>query len=48
MLAANRHLRDVFTAKGNRVHYEEHYSGHEHLTWRATIANALVWSFHSH
>lgn len=48
MLTANRHLRDVLTAKGNRVHYVEHYSGHEHLTWRATIADALVWSFHSH
>jgi enterochelin esterase family protein len=48
MLTANRHLRDVLTAKGNHVHYVEHYSGHEHLSWRATIADALVWSFDSH
>jgi enterochelin esterase-like enzyme len=43
MLTANRHLRDVLTAKGNRVQYLEHYSGHEHLCWRATIAEALIY-----
>jgi enterochelin esterase family protein len=42
MLTANRHLRDVLLAKGNTVHYVEHFSGHEHVTWRATIADALV------
>jgi enterochelin esterase-like enzyme len=42
MLTANRHLRDVLLAKGNRVHYVEHSSGHEHLSWRATIADALI------
>jgi enterochelin esterase family protein len=43
MLTANRHLRDVLTAKGNRVRYVEHYSGHEHLSWRATIADAPIY-----
>jgi enterochelin esterase-like enzyme len=42
MLTSNRHLRDVLLAKGNRVHYAEHFSGHEHVSWRATIADALV------
>jgi enterochelin esterase-like enzyme len=42
MLTANRHLRDVLLAKGNRVRYVEHFSGHEHLSWRATIADALI------
>jgi len=44
MLTANRHLRDILTAKGNRVHYVEHYSGHEHVSWRATIADALIYT----
>lgn len=44
MLTANRHLRDVLMAKGNRVNYVEHYSGHEHLSWRATIADALIYA----
>jgi enterochelin esterase family protein len=42
MLTANRHLRGVLLAKGNRVHYVEHFSGHEQLSWRATIADALI------
>ena len=42
MLTANRHLRDVLLAKGNRVHYVEHFSGHEHVSWRTTIADALI------
>jgi enterochelin esterase family protein len=44
MLTANRHLRDVLTAKGNRIRYVEHYSGHEHLSWRATIPDALIYT----
>ena len=44
MLTANRHIRDVLMAKGNHVHYVEHYSGHEHLSWRATIADALIYT----
>lgn len=43
MLTANRHLRDVLLAKGNHVHYVEHFSGHEHVSWRATIGDALIY-----
>ena len=42
MLTANRHLRDVLLAKGNKVKYVEHFSGHEHVSWRATIGEALI------
>jgi enterochelin esterase-like enzyme len=42
MLTANRHLRDVLSAKGNKVRYVEHFCGHEHVSWRATIADALI------
>ena len=43
MLTANRHLRDVLLAKGNEVRLVEHFSGHEHLSWRASIADALIY-----
>jgi len=42
MLTADRHLRDVLLAKGNKVRYVEHFSGHEHVSWTATIADALI------
>jgi len=42
MLTANRHLRDVLLAKGIKVKYAEHFSGHEHISWRATIGEALI------
>lgn len=42
MLTANRHLRDVLLARGGRVRYVEHYAGHEHFSWRATIGDALI------
>jgi enterochelin esterase-like enzyme len=42
MLTASRHLRDVLLAKGNRAHYVERFSGHEHVSWRATIGDALI------
>jgi enterochelin esterase-like enzyme len=48
MLTANRHLRDVLRAKGNEVHYVEHFSGHEHVSWRATIAEALIALLNAH
>jgi enterochelin esterase family protein len=43
MLTANRHLRDVLQAKGNVVRYVERFSGHEHVSWRATIADPLIY-----
>jgi enterochelin esterase-like enzyme len=42
MLTANRHFRDVLLAKGIKVKYAEHFSGHEHVSWRATIGDALI------
>ena len=42
MLTANRHLRDVLLAKSNHVRYVEHFSGHEHVSWRANLPEALI------
>lgn len=42
MLTSSRHLRDVLIAKGYRVDYHEHFSGHEHVAWRATFSEGLI------
>jgi enterochelin esterase-like enzyme len=42
MLTSSRHLRDVLMAKGYRVDYHEHFSGHEHVAWRATLGEGLI------
>jgi enterochelin esterase family protein len=42
LLTANRHLRDVLSAKGYDVKYQEFPGAHEPLSWRAAIAEALV------
>jgi enterochelin esterase-like enzyme len=42
MLTSSRHLRDVLIAKGYRVDYHEHFSGHEHVAWRATFGDGLI------
>ena len=42
ILSANRHLRDVLVAKGYEVHYTEMPGGHEALTWRGGLGEALV------
>ncbi|MGW4201272.1 alpha/beta hydrolase-fold protein [Streptomyces sp. NPDC004726] len=41
LLAANRHLRDVLTAKGYEVAYDEFPGAHEHAGWRRSFANGL-------
>ncbi|MGW6457677.1 alpha/beta hydrolase-fold protein [Streptomyces sp. NPDC055078] len=41
LLAASRHLRDVLTAKGYEVGYEEFPGAHEHAGWRRAFANGL-------
>ena len=42
MTVANRHFRDVLTAKGYDVTYRETGSGHENIHWRATLAEGLM------
>jgi len=42
-LLVNRHMRDVLTAKGYDVHYQEFSGGHDFLGWRTTIEKALIW-----
>lgn len=37
-----RRLRDVLRAKGYRVTYQEFLSGHDDITWRGSLADALI------
>jgi enterochelin esterase-like enzyme len=41
-LIVNRHMRDVLRAKGYATHYVEYDGGHDHESWRATLAGGLV------
>ena len=41
-LVVNRHMRDVLRAKGYSVHYVETDGGHNHESWRATLADGLL------
>ena len=42
ILWANRHLRDVLTAKGYPVSYYEHPGGHDPACWSETLADGLI------
>jgi enterochelin esterase family protein len=42
ILEHNRHLRDVLRAKGYEVFYHEFPGGHDRLTWRGSLADALI------
>jgi enterochelin esterase family protein len=42
ILEASRHLRDVLRAKGYDVHYREFAGGHDYLSWRGSLADALL------
>lgn len=42
VLVANRHFRDVLLAKGYEVHYQEFYGGHDFMSWRGSLADALM------
>ncbi|MFI6284311.1 alpha/beta hydrolase-fold protein [Streptomyces sp. NPDC051018] len=41
LLGANRHLRDVLTAKGCDIGYDEFPGAHEQAGWRRTFADGL-------
>jgi enterochelin esterase-like enzyme len=41
-LEPTRALRDVLLAKGYEVHYQQFVGGHDGLSWRGTIADALI------
>jgi enterochelin esterase-like enzyme len=41
-VVVNRHMRDVLRAKGYFVHYVEFNGGHEYLSWRGTLSDALL------
>ncbi len=43
ILEHNRHLRDVLTAKGYEMHYQEFPGGHDRMNWRASFPGALTW-----
>lgn len=42
ILESTRHLRDVLLAKGYFVHYLQFIGGHDGLSWRGTLADALI------
>jgi enterochelin esterase-like enzyme len=42
ILEATRSLRDVLTAKGYEVHYQQFVGGHDDLVWRGTLADGLI------
>lgn len=42
LLASNRHLRDVLTAKGYAVYYSETHGAHEPLRWSRTLPALLM------
>ena len=42
ILPATRNLRDVLQAKGYEVQFHEFAGGHDYLTWRGTLADALI------
>ena len=45
ILESNRHLRDVFLAKGYDVTYREYAGGHDYLVWRGALADGLIHLF---
>ncbi len=42
LLAPNRHLRDVLTAKQYAVIYSEYNGGHDYICWRGNVADGLI------
>lgn len=42
ILDGSRHLRDILTAKGYEVHYQEYAGGHDNLVWRGVLGDGLL------
>jgi len=42
ILEPTRALRDVLLAKGYEVHYQQFVGGHDGLSWRGTLTDALI------
>ena len=42
ILETSRHLRDVLLAKGYAVEYVQHQGGHDALSWRGLLPEALI------
>ena len=42
ILEPTRALRDVLLAKGYEVHYQQFVGGHDGLSWRGMLADALI------
>lgn len=42
LVETSRHLRDVLTAKGYPLIYDEYNGGHDYICWRGGIAEALI------
>jgi enterochelin esterase-like enzyme len=41
-VVVNRHMRDILTAKGYTIRYQEFNGGHEYLSWRGSFADGLL------
>jgi enterochelin esterase-like enzyme len=42
ILESSRHFRDVLRAKGYDVIFTQFAGGHDYLSWRGTLADALI------